>query len=155
MSAQDQAKGLSNKMTNNLNCENWMTRELITAGPLDSVGHARELLEKHRINQLPIIKDGKLAGIATDRDLRTKEYVPQSSHEIPLELVMSRGVITLEPHCTLVEAAMVMRRKRIGSVPIVDGGRLAGILTRSDILEAFISEERARAGDTPAPDHKA
>ena len=133
-----------------------MARELITAGPLDSVGHARELLEKHRINQLPIIEDdGKLAGIATDRDLRTKEYVPQSSHEIPLELVMSPDVITLEPHCTLVDAALVMRGRRIGSVPIVDGGRLVGILTRSDILEAFISEERARAGDTPAPDHKA
>ena len=143
-------------MADNLICEDWMARELITAGPLDSVGHARELLEKHRINQLPIIEDGgTLAGIATDRDLRTKEYVPQSSYEIPLELVMSRGVITLEPHCTLVEAAMVMRRKRIGSVPIVDDGRLAGILTRSDILEAFISEERARAGDKPAPDHKA
>ena len=132
-------------------CEDWMARELITAGPLDSVGHARQLLEKHRINQLPIIEDdGKLAGIATDRDLRTKEYVPQSSYEIPLELVMSRDVITLEPPCTLIDAALVMRRKRIGSVPIVDGGRLAGILTRSDILEAFIAEERARAGDTTA-----
>jgi CBS domain-containing protein len=119
---------------------------------LESIGHSRELLEKHRVNQLPIIKDdGRLAGLVTDRDLRTKEYVPQSSYEIPLELVMSRDVITLEPHCTLIDAALVMRRKRIGSVPIVDGGRLVGILTRSDILEAFISEERARAGDTPSP----
>jgi acetoin utilization protein AcuB len=150
------AKDPGNKMANNLTCEDWMARELITAGPLDSIGHARELLEKHRINQLPIIEDnGKLAGIATDRDLRTKEYVPQSSYEIPLETVMSRDVITLEPHCTLVDAARVMRRKRIGSVPIVDGGRLVGILTRSDILEAFISEERARTGDTTGHDHKA
>src|SRR5208282_5532134 len=99
MSSQDQAKGLISKIANNLICEDWMARELVTAGPLDSVGRARELLEEHRINQLPIIKEGKLVGIATDRDLRTKEYIPQSSYEIPLELVMSRDVITLEPHC--------------------------------------------------------
>ena len=79
-------------------------------------------------------------------DLRTKEYLPQSSYEIPLELVMSRDVITVEPHCPLIDAVLVLRRKRIGSVPIVNNGRLVGILTRSDILEAFISEEKGWNG---------
>jgi acetoin utilization protein AcuB len=146
MTTQDQAqaKGLSNTMFNKLICEDWMARELVTAGPLDSVGRARELLQEHRINQLPIIKDDKLVGIATDRDLRTKEYIPQSSYEIPLELVMSRDVITVEPHRALIDAVLVLRRKRIGSVPIVNNGRLVGILTRSDILEAFISEDKGR-----------
>jgi CBS domain-containing protein len=102
-------------------------------------------------NQLPIVKDGQLVGIATVRNLRTKEYVPQSSREIPLEAVMSHDVITSEPHTTLIEAALVLRRKRIGSVPIVDGGgHLVGILTRSDILEAFISRERRRDGSGSA-----
>ena len=63
------AQNRSNKDPSSLRCEDWMARELITAGPLDSVGQARELLEKHRINQLPIIEDdGKLAGIVTDHD---------------------------------------------------------------------------------------
>jgi|SRR5580658_7559425 CBS domain-containing protein len=146
MTIQDQAKGLSNTMLNKLICEDWMARELVTAGPLDSVGRARELLQEHRINQLPIIKDDKLVGIATDRDLRTKEYIPQSSYEIPLELVMSRDVITVEPHRALIDAVLVLRRKRIGSVPIVNNGRLVGILKRSDILEAFISEEKGWSG---------
>ena len=66
MTTQDQAKGLSNTMFNKLICEDWMARELVTAGPLDSVGRARELLQEHRINQLPIIKDDKLVGIVTD-----------------------------------------------------------------------------------------
>ena len=58
------AQNRSNKDPSSLRCEDWMALELITAGPLDSVGQARELLEKHRINQLPIIEDdGKLAGI--------------------------------------------------------------------------------------------
>ena len=145
MKAQDP----SNRDPSTLTCENWMSRDMITAEPLDSVGHARELLQQHRINELPIVKDGRLVGIATDRDLRIKEYVPQSAHEIPLETVMSHGVITMGPLSTLTDAASVLRRRRIGSVPIVDGHRLVGIVTRSDILEAFIACEGTRAGAKP------
>ena len=147
-------EGPSNKIANHSICADWMARELVTAGPLDSVGHARELLQQHRINQLPIIEDGKLIGIDTDRDLRTKEYVPQSSRQIALEKVMTRDVITLEPASTLVEAATVLRHKRIGSVPIVDGGRLVGIVTRSDILDAFIGR-KGKGRRHASADHKA
>ena len=136
-------------------CERWMTMEVRTVKPLDSVAHARALLEEHRINQLPVVKDGVLIGIVTDRDLRdavnsvttsaklagTFEPVPRTGDEIPVEAVMTRNVITLAPHSTVISAAMVMRRERIGSVPIVEGDRLTGILTRSDILDAFVSRE--------------
>lgn len=136
-------------------CERWMTTEVRAIKPFDSVAYARALIEKHRINQLPVIKNGILVGIVTDRDLRDAvntvttsatlagaiEPVPQAPDEIPVEAVMTRNVITLAPHSTLVNAAMLMRRERIGSVPIVDGNKLAGILTRSDILDAFVSRE--------------
>jgi len=67
---------------------------------------------------------------------------------------MTRDVITLEPASTLVEAATVLRRKRIGSVPIVDGGRLVGIVTRSDILDAFIGR-KGKGRRHASADHKA
>jgi acetoin utilization protein AcuB len=139
-------------------CERWMTTQLHTLKPLDSIAHARLLLEEHRINQLPVMKNGVLVGIVTDRDLRdavnavttsakaagTAESAPQAADEIPLEAVMTHPVITLAPHSTVVTAAMVMRRERIGSVLIVDKDHLAGILTRSDVLDAFVARENAR-----------
>jgi acetoin utilization protein AcuB len=141
-----------------LNCERWMSLEVHTVKPRDSVAHARALLEERRINQLPVVKDGKLVGIVTDRDLRDAmsavataarsagsfQQAPEAPDQTPLEAVMSHNVITLSPHSSLVTAAELMRRERIGSVPIVDGDSLVGIVTRSDVLEAFVTREHRR-----------
>ena len=139
-----------------LSCDYWMTTKVHTVKPRDSVAHARALLEEYRINQLPVVKDGVLAGIVTDRDLRDAvnavttsaklaaavEPIPDTPDEIPVEAVMSANVLTLAPDRTLVAAAELMRRERIGSVPILDGHTLAGIITRSDILKAFVAREK-------------
>jgi acetoin utilization protein AcuB len=143
-----------------LGCARWMTSRLHTVKPRDSVSRARTLMEEHRINQLPVIKDGLLVGIVTDRDLRDAvsaittsarqagivEPVPQTADEIAVETVMTHNVITLTPHSNIITAAELMRRQRIGSVPIVDGQSLAGIVTRSDILEAFVGRENGKTG---------
>jgi acetoin utilization protein AcuB len=140
-------------------CGDWMTAKVQTVKPLDSVAHARALIEEHRINQLPVVKDGVLVGIVTDRDLRdalnvvttsanaagTVEPVPRTPEQIPVEAVMTHNVMTLSPHSSVVAAAELMRRQRIGSVPIVDGHPLAGIITRSDILKAFVARENSRS----------
>jgi acetoin utilization protein AcuB len=140
-------------------CRDYMTAKVQTVKPRDSVAHARALIEERRINQLPVLKDGVLVGIVTDRDLRnaenvvttsamdagTIEPVPSTPEQITVEAVMTHNVITLSPHSSLVAAAELMRRQRIGSVPIVDGHTLAGIITRTDILGAFIARENSRA----------
>jgi acetoin utilization protein AcuB len=139
-------------------CGDWMTAKVHTVKPFDSVAHARTVIEERRINQLPVVKDGILVGIVTDRDLRdavnavvtsasaakTIEPAPHAPEQIPVEAVMTHNVLTLAPHSSLVAAAELMRRQRIGSVPIVDGHELVGILTRSDILKAFVAREKER-----------
>ena len=141
-----------------LMCGDWMTAKVHTVKPLDSVAHARALIEEHRINQLPVVTDGILSGIVTDRDLRdavnavttsanaagTVESAPGKPEQIPVEAVMTHNVMTLSPHSNVVAAAELMRRERIGSVPIVDGHTLVGIITRSDILKVFVARENAR-----------
>jgi acetoin utilization protein AcuB len=132
--------------------EEWMKRPVHVVKPLDSILHARQLMESHRINQLPVVVDGKLVGIVTDRDLRDAlpsvfedaQYArrrPRKTNIDPenvhVEDVMTPNVIALAPDDTLDQAARVMRRQRIGSVPIVDHGRLVGIVTRSDVLDAY------------------
>jgi len=140
-------------------CQDWMTAKVHTVKPLDSVAHARALIEEHRINQLPVVKDGILVGIVTDRDLRdainavttsanearTVEPAPGRPEQIPVEAVMTHNAMTLSPHSSVVAAAELMRRERIGSVPIVDGRALVGIITRSDILKVFVARENDRA----------
>jgi len=85
-----------------LTCERWMSLKLHTVKPLDSVAHARALLEEHRINQLPVVTNDKLIGIVTDRDLRdavnmvaTSARVAgmggQAPEQISIESVMSAG----------------------------------------------------------------
>jgi acetoin utilization protein AcuB len=128
----------------------WMKRP-VTVKPRDSVLAARHLMEEHRFNQLPVVVDGRLVGVVTDRDLR--DAFPsvldvlrrRRGHAsgadpaaIAVEDVMSRNVLSLDPDGLVVDAARLMRRERIGAVPVVDHGRLVGILTRSDVLDAFV-----------------
>ncbi len=132
--------------------ERWMKLTVHTVKPLDSVGHARALLEEHRVNQLPVVQAGKLLGIVTDRDLRDATRAVElastaaSGHpgkadpdKIAVESVMSSNVMTLKPTDTIEQAARLMRRERFGAIPIVEKGTLRGILTRSDLLEVLLA----------------
>jgi len=123
-----------------------------TVKPRDTVARARALIEEYRINQLPVVVNRSLVGIVTDRDLRdaraavagTAEAATRADLSVPpadkitVESVMTTKVLTLTPAHTLVDAARLMRRERIGAIPIVEHNALAGILTRSDILDAFV-----------------
>jgi acetoin utilization protein AcuB len=135
----------------------WMKHPVITVKPHDSARHAREVMEKHRINQLPVVVDGRLVGILTDRDLRDAFPSVFESAEpfarrprrsaadpatIPIEDVMTSAVLTLAPAAFVADAARLMRRERIGAIPIVEGARLVGILSRSDVLDAFVEVSR-------------
>jgi acetoin utilization protein AcuB len=135
-------------------CEERMTRRVHSVRPLDSIQHARELMVTHRFNQLPVLAEGHLVGIVTDRDLRdafpsvfesTAPFAPQRAavttdpKDIRVEEVMTANVLTLTSQDSLIDAARLMRRERIGAVPIVEGQRVVGILTRSDVLEAFVA----------------
>ena len=133
--------------------ESRMKHPVVIVKPRDSAHHARELMERHRINQLPVVVDGRLVGIVTDRDLRDafpsvfetaargRKRVPAGAEpgEIPVEDVMTPTVLTLAPVATLAEAARLMRRERIGAVPVVERGRVVGIVTRSDVLDAYVT----------------
>jgi acetoin utilization protein AcuB len=122
----------------------------------DSAAHARHLMEEHRVNQLPVLAGARLVGIVTDRDLRDAfpslaETLPSGRQRrapaaidpenIVVEDLMTHDVLTLGPDDPLGRAAETMRRERIGGLPIVEGGKIVGILTRSDLLGALAAVE--------------
>lgn len=148
--------------------EEWMTMEVVTARPRDSVAHARAMLEERRINQLPVVVDGRLVGIVTDRDLRdavsasvvaTAEATgarPEAlgPDSIPVEAVMTAKAMFARPSDTMEKAAALMRRQRIGALPVLEGRALRGIITRSDVLRAFLhlaAEQRKAQSLRAAP----
>ena len=129
----------------------WMTKSVLTITPKDTLKQARELMTKHRVNQLPVVRDDKVVGIVTDRDVR--EAYPSSvrlmgGKEIDdfadahvVEEVMTFNVVTISPQASLREAAQYVRKQRFGALPIVEQGKLVGIITRSDLLDAALAGE--------------
>jgi len=140
--------------------EKWMKRDVQCIKPLDSIQHARDVMEEHRINQLPVVVNGRLVGIVTDRNLRDafpsvfdtpplgKARKPPKGTDpmlIRVEMVMTPNVLTLGPQDDIAEAARIMRRERIGAIPIVDGHRVVGIIARSDVLDAYVALASGKA----------
>src|SRR5512132_3859828 len=105
-----------------------MSTSVQTVAPDDTVGTARELLKRHGIDQLVVVSRKAVIGIAADRDLQP---LPDDS---PVSAVMGKHVTTIESDETLRKAAGMMSGHAIGSLPVVDGGRLVGIVTTADLL---------------------
>ncbi len=127
-----------------------MSKKLITVTVDDSVMKASKLMKEHGIQHLPVLKQGALAGIVSDRDL--KEASPSKAtaldiHElyylldqITVGKVMPTRLFTVSPADTVEKAAAVMLKHNISALPVVNPeGGLEGIITKGDIFRAFVS----------------
>jgi len=127
----------------------WMSEGVLAVETFDSISIARQLMAKHRINQLPVLDNDVLVGIVTDRDLRDAyptsmmihrgKEIDEFADTVTVEEVMSHDVFTVRPDTPLKKAVGLLRRHRIGSLPVVKDRNLVGIITRSDILDFVLS----------------
>ncbi|HXV80895.1 MAG TPA: CBS domain-containing protein [Candidatus Binatia bacterium] len=124
-----------------------MTTDPLTVTPTDTVGQAEELMNTNRIRQLPVVKGKELAGIVTDRDVRS--FLSGSLLESPearetalasaVREIMTTEPITVSPDDDLQEAVELMIDEKIGGIPVVDEAEgLVGIVTYVDILRCFL-----------------
>ena len=137
----------------------WMTTVLVTVRPDAPVAEAQHLMRHRRIRHLPVVDGERLAGIITDRDLRTTLPSPATSlavgeiryllDRLLVERVMTRSVITIGPDAPIADAVGLVLTHRIGALPVVEGNRLVGIITETDLLRAFAASS---AVDEPARD---
>jgi acetoin utilization protein AcuB len=126
-----------------------MKTYLITASPDTSVLKAREMMDTHKISHLPVT-DGKahLLGIVTDRDLKQAWASPASTlsiyeltyilQNLTVESIMTTDVITAAPDLTIERAALIIHDHKIGALPVVEGNRLVGIITSTDLMEVLL-----------------
>ena len=125
---------------------NRMTKEPVTAESVDMLILASHKMQTGGFRRLPVVADGKLVGIITDRDLR--EHRGHLEHT-KINGVMTENPLTVSPGTTLEEAAQIMLERQIGGLPVVNEGRLVGIITASDVLKAFLAVMGAsRRGST-------
>ena len=139
----------------------WMSEGVLAVEIFDSIAVARQLIAKHRVNQLPVLDEDRLIGIVTDRDIRDAyptsmminhtKAIDQFAEKITVEEVMSRDIFVVRPETPLVQAVSLLRKHRIGSLPVVKNQQLVGIITRSDILDFVLSAtgRRAKRGAGP------
>jgi acetoin utilization protein AcuB len=114
-----------------------MSTDLVTVGPGESARRAWELMRDRRIRHLPVVVDGRLVGVLSDRDLRPVLLSPGLAGAAVGEL-MSEDVTTITPGSAVEDAASLLVVKKIGCLPVVEGGRLAGIVTETDLLAVLV-----------------
>lgn len=126
----------------------FMTSDPITITPDTPIFQALEIVRKHKVRHLPVLKDGRIVGLVTERGLLTVSPSPAtmlSVYELNYVLAkvtvreaMIKNPVTVAPDCPIEEAAQLMWDKRIGSLLVTDDGRLVGILTQTDMIEAVV-----------------
>jgi acetoin utilization protein AcuB len=115
---------------------NLMTPDPITIDQHDTLSKAKSIMDRGRFRRLPVMDDGQLVGIVTERDLREYTGYLESTR---VTAAMRTQLITVTPYSTVEDAACLMLKHKIGGLPIVAEGRLVGIVTTADLLKAFLN----------------
>ena len=111
-----------------------MSSPAVTATPETRTKDALQTMYIRKIRRMPVVDDrGKLVGIVTQRDLFEKGQA-----DTPVGAIMSRDPYTIAIDTSVVHAATLMRNLGLGGLPVLDHGQLVGIITESDIFDAFL-----------------
>lgn len=124
-----------------------MSAAPVVVEPEAPLGKAWRLMGEHRVRHMPVVSADGLVGVISDRDVREALPSPMSEAEatefaaamdrIAVWEVMTEQVITVTPQTPLVQAVHLLADRKIGCLPVLDAGRLVGIVTETDMLQAF------------------
>ena len=119
------------------------SRDLCTIRPDAHVIDALKLMAEKNIGALPVVEDGELVGIVSERDYARKVILKgKSSHDTPVREIMTEGVICVKPASTVEECMALMTDRHIRHLPVMDDGKLLGILSIGDLVKETIAEQQ-------------
>jgi acetoin utilization protein AcuB len=127
-----------------------MSKKIITLDVNDTMQHAINVSMENRISMMPVMEEGKLVGIITDRDLKRAspsdaalmdiQQILYHLSRLEVGAIMTRYPITIPIDYTIEEAAEVLRSNRISGAPVVDSdGIIRGLITKNDLFKALIA----------------
>jgi CBS domain-containing protein len=118
-------------------------RELFSIGPEDPVLEAVKLMAERHVGALLVMRGGTLAGIVSERDYARKVVLlGRSSSGTPVSQIMSSPVVTVTPENSVQECMRLVTERRIRHLPVVEGGRVVGMISIGDLVKAVIDEQQ-------------
>lgn len=130
--------------------KNWMSRNVFTITPEDSMQDAVYLMREHKVRTLPVVKNDEVVGIVSETDIKrasASDATGLDVHEIlyliskiKIKDIMSKNPITVHEDLTVEETAEILMKEKISGVPVLDNeGKILGIITRDDLFNVLIS----------------
>jgi CBS domain-containing protein len=115
-----------------------MTPGVRTVSPSQSLAEAAEVMKGEDVGSVPVVEEGRLAGIVTDRDIVIRAVAERRDPQtVKVDEIASRELVTVEPEQDMDEALALMASHQVRRLPVVEAGRLVGMLAQADVaLEA-------------------
>ncbi len=124
-----------------------LRREAVTVPPTVSIREAALLMREQRVSSVLIVEQGQLFGIVTDRDLRNRAIADDLGTDRPIIDVATVAPLTIDLRSTAFDALLLMTRQNVHHVPVMEGGRVAGMLTATDLTEHHTTSAVFLAGE--------
>lgn len=139
-------------MKNNVSVETIMSKNLITLKVYDELSHAEKLFKENKIRHIPVVSDNNIVGMLSYSDLLRITFVDAIDDDadivdgtvynlFTMPQVMTKNVITISPETTVKEAAEIFLKGEFNALPVVENNNLVGIITTTDLLKFFVSED--------------
>ena len=117
-------------------------RALYSVAPDAPVLEAIRLMAEYSVGALLVMEGTKLAGIVSERDYARKVILKgHSSHNTPVRQIMTAKVITVDPRNSAQQCMQIMTDRRVRHLPVIDGGRVVGMLSIGDLVRAVLAEQ--------------
>lgn len=129
--------------------KDWMTKNVVTVTPNTTLPDAHRIMKERKIRRLPVVDDhGHLVGIVTRGDIREaspSDATTLSIYELnyllaklTVDKIMTKNPVTVSPDTLVKDAARLMLEHKIGGLPVVENGKVVGIITESDIFRIMV-----------------
>src|SRR5262245_18513267 len=137
----------------------WMSTPPIVVAPSLSLTAAQRLMQQCRVRRLPVVQHDQLIGIVSWGDLRAAQPSTATTlsvyewrtllEQVAVAQCMTRELVTISPDAAVLEAAQLMLTHRLGGLPVVETGRVVGVITESDLFRLLISDASAVEDSDP------
>ncbi|WP_243387515.1 CBS domain-containing protein [Bacillus kexueae] len=125
------------------NIQQIMSKNVVCVSSNQTVQEAAQLMNQHNIGSIPVVENGQIKGIVTDRDITTRTTAQGMDGNTPVSQVMSSNIVTGDPNMSLQEAAQLMSQNQIRRLPVVENNQLVGMVALGDLATNQQSNESA------------